>query len=192
MTEPISVIRADITTLAVHAIVNAVDPTLSGGSPGTVDWAVHTGAGPQMQRACAFFAPCPIGRARITPGFDLPAKWVIHTSGPVWQGGQKDEDNTLASCYINSLTLASLYDAHVVAFPAISTGTFGFPPELAAKVAVRTIADYLDTDATIRQVLLVCRGDRSERALLEALAAEAEKRNEELIARRTEQRFAEW
>jgi O-acetyl-ADP-ribose deacetylase (regulator of RNase III) len=169
MPEPIAIIRGDIAALAVDAIVNAVDPTMSGGAPGTVDWAVHTGAGPRMAEACAFFAPCPVGRARITPGFDLPAKWVIHTSGPVWRGGANREDEALSSCYISTLTLASLYDARVIAVPAISTGTFGFPAERAAAIAVETVAGYLDQDAAIQQVMLVCRHPASEDALRHAL-----------------------
>lgn len=168
----IVVIRADIATLAVDAVVNAADPTLSGGSPGTVDWAIHTGAGPRMAEACAFFTPCPVGRARITPGFDLPARWVIHTSGPVWRGGDASEARDLASCYISALTLASLYDAPVVAFPAISTGTFGYPVDLAAREAVAAVRQYLAQDATIREVQLVCnsqeKADRYHRAVLVA------------------------
>jgi O-acetyl-ADP-ribose deacetylase (regulator of RNase III) len=155
---PIEVIQADIATLAVDAVVNAVDPSMAGGAPGSVDWAIHSGAGPRMAEACASFAPCPVGRSRITPGFRLPARWVIHTSGPVWRGGGHGEDGLLASCYLTALNLASLYDARTVAIPAISTGTFRFPLERAADIAVRTVADYLAQDASIHQVLLVCRG----------------------------------
>lgn len=168
---PIEVIQADIATLAVDAIVNAVDPTMSGGAPGSVDWAVHDGAGPQMGTACAYFTPCPVGRSRITPGFRLPAKWVIHTSGPVWRGGGQGEDGLLASCYLTALNLASLYDARTVAIPAISTGTFRFPPERAAAVAVRTVADYLSQDASIHKVLLVCRSRSAVAAFTDQLDA---------------------
>lgn len=172
---PIEVIRADIATLAVDAIVNAVDPTMAGGAPGSVDWAVHQGAGAQMAGACASFAPCPVGRSRITPGFRLPARWVIHTAGPVWQGGGQGEDGLLASCYLTALNLASLYDARTVAIPAISTGTFRFPLDRAAAVAARTVADYLSQDASIHQVLLVCRSQRAVGAFEDQLdAIEAE------------------
>ncbi len=172
---PIEVIQADITALAVDAIVNAVDPTMSGGAPGSVDWAVHQGAGPEMAKACATFMPCPVGRSRITPGFRLPAPWVIHTAGPVWRGGGQGEDGLLAGCYLTALTLASLYDAKTIAIPAISTGTFRFPLERAAEIAVRTVADYLAQDATIHQVLLVCRGRSALAAFgdqLDAIEAE--------------------
>lgn len=168
---PIEVIQADITALAVDAIVNAVDPTMSGGAPGSVDWAVHQGAGPDMATACAFFTPCPVGRSRITPGFRLPARWVIHTSGPVWTGGDQGEDGLLASCYLTALTLASLYDARTVAIPAISTGTFRFPLERAAAIAVRTVADYLAQDASIHQVLLVCRSRAAVAAFSDEIGA---------------------
>jgi O-acetyl-ADP-ribose deacetylase len=178
MSDTIAVVRADITTLAVDAIVNPVDPTMSGGAPGTVDGAVHAAAGPRMAEACAFFAPCPVGRARITPGFRLPATWVIHTSGPVWRGGHHHEDRDLESCYLSALSLASIYDARKIAFPAISTGTFGFPAERAARIAVQAIGNYLEQDATVQQVLLVCRGTETEAALRHALASTLVERQE--------------
>ncbi|MGI9254778.1 MAG: macro domain-containing protein [Thermomicrobiales bacterium] len=176
MTEPIQVVEADITTLQVDAIVNAANPSMLGGRPGTVDGAVHTGAGPRMAEACAYFAPCPLGRARITPGFDLPARWVIHTSGPIWQGGDQQEDAILASCYVSALSLASIYDARTIAIPAISTGSFRFPPERAARIAVETVAAYLDQDATVQNVLLVCRGAERVAIVQRALDNETHRR----------------
>ena len=168
-TDRIAVVQTDITTLRVDAIVNAANSSLLGG--GGVDGAIHRAAGPRLLEACRPLGGCPTGRARITPGFDLPARWVVHTVGPVWRGGDAGEDALLAACYVNSLRLASLYDAQSVAFPAISTGAYGFPVERAAAIAVRTVADYLATDPAIEQVLLVCRGDASVQAHTHARAA---------------------
>lgn len=169
MRRPVEVIEADITTLRVDAIVNPADPSLTGGGSRSVDGAVHRVAGPRMLEACSHFRPCPIGRSRITPGFDLPARWVIHTSGPTWRGGDDGEDDALASCYLTALNLASLYDARTVAIPAISTGAFRFPMERAAGIAVRTVGDYLEQDAMIHTVYLVCRGPEAVAAFSAAL-----------------------
>jgi O-acetyl-ADP-ribose deacetylase (regulator of RNase III) len=166
---PIEVVEADITRLDVDAVVNAANSSLLGG--GGVDGAIHRAAGPRLLEWCRPLGGCPTGRARITPGFDLPARWVIHAVGPVWHGGDRGEDDHLAGCYLSSLTLASLHDARTVAFPAISTGAFGFPVERAAGIAVRTVADYLEQDAAISRVLLVCRGDRAMDAFRRSLAA---------------------
>src|SRR3712207_3041839 len=125
MTSQIEVIQADITTLPVDAIVNAANSSLLGG--GGVDGAIHRASGPRLLEATRKIGGCPTGHARITPGFDLPAKWVIHTVGPVWQGGLAGEDELLASCYRESLDLASSVGATTIAFPAISTGAYGFP-----------------------------------------------------------------
>src|ERR687898_1651032 len=138
----IEVIQADITTLAVDAIVNAANPSLLGG--GGVDGAIHHAAGPRLLEATRKIGGCPTGEARLTPGFDLPAKWVIHTVGPVWQGGHPREEELLASCYRESLKLASSVGARTVVFPAISTGAYGFPMERAARIAVNEIVTYLD------------------------------------------------
>ena len=165
---PIEVVEADITRLGVDAIVNAANSSLLGG--GGVDGAIHRAAGPRLLEACRPLGGCPTGRARITPGFDLPARWVVHAVGPVWQGGGAGEDDLLAGCYLSSLMLASLYDARSVAFPAISTGAFGFPVERAAGIAVRTVAGYLEQDAAIARVLLVCRGERALEAFRRAVA----------------------
>jgi O-acetyl-ADP-ribose deacetylase (regulator of RNase III) len=155
------VVQADITTLPVDAIVNAANTTLLGG--GGVDGAIHRAAGPRLLEACRRVGGCPTGEARITPGFDLPAKWVIHTVGPVWRDGRSGEDELLASCYRESLALASSTGAKTVAFPAISTGAYGFPMQRAATIAVTEIARYLDSHPDIDRVLLAVRGEEALR-----------------------------
>lgn len=138
----IRVVRADITTLPVDAIVNAANSTLLGG--GGVDGAIHRAAGPELKACCAKLGGCPTGEARITPGFRLPAKWVIHAVGPVWRGGGHEEATLLASCYRNALELAHAHGARTVAFPSISTGAYGYPKDEAARIAVSVMRDYED------------------------------------------------
>jgi len=157
---PINVITADITQLRVDAIVNAANPTLLGG--GGVDGAIHRAAGPLLLEACRALpesAPgvrCPTGEARITPGFALPARYVIHTVGPIWHGGNHAEANLLEQCYRNALRLLREYRLHTIAFPAISCGVYGYPAALAAAVAVATLRDELaETDPSI-DVCLCC------------------------------------
>ncbi|KGJ04004.1 O-acetyl-ADP-ribose deacetylase (regulator of RNase III), contains Macro domain [Paracoccus halophilus] len=133
----------NITTLAVDAIVNAANPSLLGG--GGVDGAIHRAAGPGLLAECRKLGGCPTGEARITTGHDLPARHVIHTVGPVWHGGARDEDALLAAAYRNSLALAHEYRLQTIAFPAISTGIYGFPPERAARIAIRTIRAHAGT-----------------------------------------------
>ena len=138
----ISIIVADITRLEVDAIVNAANQTLLGG--GGVDGAIHRAAGPELLEACRRINGCPTGEARITPGFRLPAKWVTHTVGPVWRGGGRGEATLLESAYSNSLELALAHDVKTIAFPAISTGAYGFPKEDAARIAVNAMRAYED------------------------------------------------
>src|SRR5215208_4682502 len=164
----IEVIQADITTLPVDVIVDAANRSLLGG--GAVDGAIHRAAGPRLLEATRQIGGCPTGEARITPGYDLPATWVIHTVGPVWQGGLAGEDELLASCYRESLKLASSVGATTVAFPAISTGAYGFPLERAAPIAIAEIETNLDHFPEIDRVLIAVRGDEALRIHRDALA----------------------
>jgi O-acetyl-ADP-ribose deacetylase (regulator of RNase III) len=156
----IELMVADITTLKVDAIVNAANSALSGG--GGVDGAIHRAAGPALLRACREAGRCPTGEARVTPGFQLPSRWVIHTVGPVWRGGQADEERLLASCYRESLRLASdpAFGIRSVAFPSISTGAYGFPIDRAAAIAVTEIDRFLAQSDTPERVTL-CAYSRS-------------------------------
>ena len=153
MEKVISVLRGDITKLDVDAIVNAANTSLAPG--GGVDGAIRRAAGPEINDATARIGSCPTGKAVITEGFALPAKWVIHTAGPVWRGGQSNEAEMLASCYRNSLARAVEAGARKVAFPSISTGIYGFPPEEAALVAVQTIRSEIEKGLAIDKVFLV-------------------------------------
>ena len=160
----IEVIQRDITTLAVDAIVNAANTSLLGG--GGVDGAIHRAAGPQLLQACrdipetARGIRCPTGEARITPGFDLPARYVIHTVGPVWQGGNNEEPAHLAACYRNSLKLAAQQQLHSIAFPAISCGVYGYPAKAAAQVALASIRATLADLEQPLTVTICCFGPR--------------------------------
>lgn len=144
----------DITTLAVDAIVNAANEQLAPG--GGVCGAIHRAAGPELARACAKAGPCPTGEARITPGFHLPAKFVIHAVGPVWHGGSAGEAELLAGAYRTSLRLAREHNLKSIAFPAISTGIFGYPLQAATDIAVETIRTEMGAKATLEQIVFAC------------------------------------
>lgn len=147
----IEAISEDITRLEVDAVVNAANSRLAGG--GGVDGAIHAAAGrTELAAACAALGGCPPGQAKATPGFSLPARWIIHTVGPVWRGGQHGEEFILASCYLNSVRVAEELGCRSVAFPAISTGVYGFPKDLAAGVAVDTLRSI---DTPLSRILLV-------------------------------------
>jgi O-acetyl-ADP-ribose deacetylase (regulator of RNase III) len=151
----LEVVVADITTLAVDAIVNAANSRLKRG--GGVDGAIHRAAGPELQAECDRLGGCPTGSAKITRGYRLPAKHVIHAVGPVWHGGDHGEDDLLASCYRTALSLAAEHGLRSIAFPAISTGVYGFPPDRAARIAVGTVVSELSADPRgIARVVFCC------------------------------------
>lgn len=163
----VNVVQGDITRAQVDAIVNAANTTLMGG--GGVDGAIHRAAGPGLYLACRKFNGCPTGEARITSGFNLPARYIIHTPGPIWHGGDGDERQLLANSYRNSLRLAEENGCRTVAFPSISTGVYAFPLELAAPIALTTIRDFLDTTEVVDTVTMVCYDPRTLAAYRQAL-----------------------
>lgn len=165
----VEVVQGDITRQEVDAIVNAANNRLAGG--GGVDGAIHRVAGSELDEACRRIGWCPTGEAVITPGFRLPAKWIIHTVGPVWQGGGHDEDALLASCYRSSMALAHANGVRSIAFPSISTGVYGFPVKRAARIAIETLRDMAIRYPEIRIVRMVTHGADTHAAYADELQA---------------------
>ena len=152
----IAVIASDITRQRVDAIVNAANTTLLGG--GGVDGAIHRAAGPELLAECRALGGCATGQAKITRGYKLPARWVIHTVSPVWHGGNHGEDELLASCYRSCFALVEQHGIKTVAFPAISAGAYGFPMERAARIAVRETKSFMERSQSVEKVILACFG----------------------------------
>ncbi len=160
MKKRIHILEGDITKLEVDAVVNAANNSLLGG--GGVDGAIHRAAGPELLAETRTIGGCPTGEARVSRGYRLPAKWVIHTAGPIWRGGRKNEDNLLADCYRNSLVKAQELGLKSIAFPSISTGAYGFPLERATEIALKETRKFFETDENL-DVTFVCFGERAFR-----------------------------
>ena len=161
-------VTGDITKLEVDAIVNAANTSLLGG--GGVDGAIHRAAGPELLAACRKLGGCATGDAKATPGFRLPAKWIFHAVGPVWHGGEHQEDELLAGCYRRSLELAAAHQVRSIAFPAISTGVYHFPPDRAARIAIDTVKAHVQSSG-VELVNFVCFNDTTHQIYTEMLAA---------------------
>ena len=159
--------KGDITTYAVDAIVNAANTTLLGG--GGVDGAIHRTAGPELLKECKMLNGCDTGKAKMTKGYCLPAKYVIHTPGPIWHGGDNYEDALLKSCYQHCLKLGESHELKTIAFPSISTGVYGYPVKEAARIAVRTICDFLKCTQVVEEVTMVCHDDHTLQVYQQAL-----------------------
>ena len=168
----IEIVEGDITKLKVDVIVNAANTSLLGG--GGVDGAIHRAAGPQLLEECEPLGGCATGEAKITKGYRLPAKWVIHTPGPVWRDGTRGEDDLLAGCYRNSLALAARHDAKTIAFPAISTGVYAFPLERATRIALREVREFLAKNQSVEKVVFVCFGQEAHECYLKVVKEAAE------------------
>jgi O-acetyl-ADP-ribose deacetylase (regulator of RNase III) len=154
MLDRIDIIQGDIAAFEADAVVNAANKSLLGG--GGVDGAIHYAAGPELLEECRTLGGCETGEAKITKGYKLPAKHVIHTPGPIWKGGDRDEDALLANCYRNCLALAAEHGVKTIAFPSISTGAYAFPVERAAKIALTTVRDVLAGGCPVERVTFVC------------------------------------
>ncbi len=163
----LSVVKGDIVKAKTDAIVNAANTSLLGG--GGVDGAIHRAAGPELLTECETLNGCPTGEAKITKGYKLKAKYVIHTPGPIWRGGKWDEEELLANCYRNSLRVAEENGVKTIAFPSISTGVYRFPVDLAAQIAVCEILTYLEAHPKMEQVVLVCYDEKTKAAYEKAL-----------------------
>jgi len=162
----IEILEGDITRMEVDAVVNAANTSLLGG--GGVDGAIHRAAGPELLAETRTLGGCPTGEARVTKGYKLPAKWVIHTVGPIWSGGKKDEDRLLANCYKNIFMAAVQIGAATLAFPSISTGAYRFPLERAMNIALRETKSFLQADQSIKKAFFVCFGREVYEAYQEA------------------------
>lgn len=164
----IRTLRADITTLAVDVIVNAANQSLLGG--GGVDGAIHRAAGPELKAYCRTLGGCATGEAKISPGFKLPAKWIVHTVGPVWHGGEDNEPTLLANCYRNAFALAMAQGARTIAFPSISTGVYGYPIERAARIALAAMRAH---ERHFDEIIACCFSE-SDRRIYDQCAAEGQ------------------
>jgi O-acetyl-ADP-ribose deacetylase (regulator of RNase III) len=167
MRNRVSVVEGDITKLDVDVVVNAANTSLLGG--GGVDGAIHRAAGPRLLEECRTLGGCPTGSAKITAGYNLPAKWVVHAVGPVWSGGKRGEDELLAGCYRTALALARDKQARSIAFPAISTGIYRFPLERATRIAISTVRDELAAHALPERVVFACFGAEAARVYNELI-----------------------
>ena len=169
MEEKIEIVQGDITRQKVDAIVNAANTSLLGG--GGVDGAIHRAAGPELLEETRKIGGCPTGEARVSKGYRLPAKWIIHTVGPVWSGGGRNEEMLLAQCYRNSLKAARDLEITSIAFPGISTGAYGFPLRRATQIAMEETREFLETDKTLSKVVFVCFGEDAYRTYQEVFRA---------------------